>query len=288
VRSAGSLRRRLAGLVRGGPAAWRSVLGHLRAPAAFSPTGVEILREPPRERVLVLAPHPDDEIIGPGGTLALHADNGSEITVVYLTDGGGRDGDREGLARTRRREAEAVAGLYGFEPVFWAHPDTRLDPRAAQPGLEELLAERRPDSVYVTSWFEHHFDHYAASAALAGALAALARAGRALPATVLGYEVWDNLPAPNRVVDVSTRLERKVEAMRLYATPMRYTDFAQLFRHRGALHYLLHVDSRRSETERSAEAFLAFGAEDFVARFGRWDERLRADRSPLVEHLASL
>ena len=281
--STGSLGRRLARLLSGGPgAAWRSVLGHLGGAPAFSATGVEILRELPRQRVLVLAPHPDDEIIGPGGALAHHVDAGSEITVVYVTDGGGRDGDRDSLIRTRRREARAVASLYGFEPVFWDHPDTRLDPVAAQADLESLLSERRPDVVFVTSLFEHHFDHYATNAALAGALAARLDAGETGETTVWGYEVWDNLPAPNRVVDITGQLDRKVAAMELYETPMAYTDFAQLFRHRGALHYLLHIDSRRAEPEGIAEAFLTLGAREFVDLFGRWDERLRDDRSPLT------
>src|SRR5882757_7184185 len=42
---------------------------------------------PGRERVVVLAPHMDDETIGCGGTLALHAQRGAEITVVFMTDG---------------------------------------------------------------------------------------------------------------------------------------------------------------------------------------------------------
>ena len=37
--------------------------------------------------VLILSPHPDDEAIGMGGTLCKHLDNGSDVTVLYLTDG---------------------------------------------------------------------------------------------------------------------------------------------------------------------------------------------------------
>lgn len=279
---AGLLGRWLGRLSRSAPAAWRSVLGHLAGPAAFSTTGVEIARELGPERVLVLAPHPDDEIIGPGGTLIRHLEVGGEVTVVYMTDGGA-GGDDDELVRTRRREAEAVGRELGLEQVFWTHPDTRLDPGAAEPELRRLLARLRPEAVYVTSYFEHHYDHYAANATLARALEACG-----VEPSVRGYEVWDNLPAPNWVVDVTAQLERKIEAMATYETPMLYTDFAELFRHRGALHYLLHIDSGRAEPEGSAEAFLRSSAREFCGGFARWDARLREAGSPLPTHLDEL
>lgn len=276
---------RLHRLAGGGAARWRSVLRGLTGSAAFSPTGVEIVAELPRERVLVLAPHPDDEIIGPGGALTLHRASGGRVTIVYLTDGGGPPGgsERRELVRARRREAEEVGHLLSLEQIFWSHPDTRLDPAAVSDDLARLLDSVAPASVYLPSWFEHHFDHYAANALLDRALAT----STADP-WICGFEVWDNLAAVNRVVDISHQLERKLEAMRLYETPLRHTDFAELIRHRAALHYLLHVDSRRTDPAGSAEAFLRLPAADFRRRFRSWDEQLRRSQSPLTAHLDRL
>ncbi|MFK7743149.1 MAG: PIG-L deacetylase family protein, partial [Planctomycetota bacterium] len=52
-------------------------------------------RKPPHGRVLVFAPHPDDEVAGPGGILALHQQNGDAVRVVVTTDG--TNGDPDGL-----------------------------------------------------------------------------------------------------------------------------------------------------------------------------------------------
>ena len=81
---------------------------------------------------------------------------------------------------------------------------------------------------------------------------------------------------------------RAEEAMELYETPMRYSDFVELCRHRNALHYLLHVDSRRRSPEGAAEAFLRQSAVDFRTAFASWDASLRQAGSPLIAHLDRL
>lgn len=276
------LGRRLAHLLSAGPSGWRVALKHLRGSAAFSSPDVQIVRELAPERILVLAPHPDDEIIGPGGTLVGYLLAGSHVTVAYLTDGGGAEGDPS-LVRTRRREAERVGAFLGFEQLFWDHPDTRLDPGLAEDDLIALLEESLPDSIYLPSYFEHHVDHYAANALLARALGRIET-----QATVYGYEVWDPLKASSLVVDVTSWLETKLKAVALYETPMEYTDFAELCRHRASLHYLLHIDSTRRSPEGAAEAFLRQGAQEFCDGFGAWHEALREVGSPIATRLGNL
>ncbi len=284
-RVARSLRLRL-GLSSGPrPGAVRALLRLMsRQSPAFAPTEVQVLRELPKERVLILAPHPDDEVIGMGGCLAHYLDNGSEVTVLYLTDGGGLQDDRQGLVRRRRKEAETVAERFPMRQIFWTRPDTRLAPdEAAAKDLRGVLEQCRPDTVYLPSFFEHHYDHYAANAVLHRALLSGKARG-----TVAGYEVWDNLPFPNLVVDVSAAIDRKQEMMELYKTPMATTDFVELIRHRAALHYLLLVDSRRRTPAGHAEAFYRLDARTFVNRFGEWDAILRARGSALTSHLDTL
>jgi len=279
-----SLGRRLRRLFAAAPGArWRVALQRFNSAGPLVATDIEIVRELPPQRVLVMAPHPDDEIIGPGGCLAHHVEAGSEVTVAYLTDGGGIHGDREALVECRRREAEAVGRMMGFQQVFWSYPDTRLDPKLAEADLRRLLDRLRPDSIFLTSCFERHVDHYAANALLARALEDSDSA-----ATIWAFEVWDSLPSPSCVVDISRHLERKLEAMSTYETPLRYTDFAQLIRHRNALHHLLHVDSRRMTPEGMAEAFLRSSVSEFLTYFAHWDALLRDQANPLTAHLDSL
>ncbi len=76
--------------------------------------------------VLVIAPHPDDESIGCGGTISLHAERGNRVTVVFLTSGehGLQKLPEEKARRVREREAEKAAAILGIASVtFLSLPD---------------------------------------------------------------------------------------------------------------------------------------------------------------------
>ena len=238
--------------------AWGALLA--RDNRAFPPTRVHAASEVGNERVLVLAPHPDDEVIGLGGTLAAYRDRGARPTVVYMTDGAGVGETRAALSEVRRREATSVSKRLGFDPSFWDRADTALtndDPTVSE--LENLLAQLEPDVVYVPAFFEHHFDHFTTSQILCDAMERRPE----WRGEVAAYEVWECLPFPNRVHVITDRMEEKVAMMELYGTPQEATDFAKLFRYRNHVHYLLHVDSRRQESEGYAEAFVRLPAADY-------------------------
>jgi N-acetylglucosamine malate deacetylase 1 len=96
------MRRRVHGLarraVRGVPPAVREVGLALAARATDGPA---LLPGPPPGPVLVVAPHPDDETIGPGGALARHADRGDDVTVVVATSGERTTGGAGDVAAAR-------------------------------------------------------------------------------------------------------------------------------------------------------------------------------------------
>src|SRR5258706_2559089 len=76
--------------------------------------------------VLVIAPHPDDEVIGCGGALCRHADRGDRVSVVFLTSGelGLKRLPREEAWAIREREATAAAAELGIAALdFWHGPD---------------------------------------------------------------------------------------------------------------------------------------------------------------------
>src|SRR5262245_56829881 len=91
----------------------------LNVPAQPTP-----LAAPARARVLCFAPHPDDEAVGPGGTLCLHARQRDPVRVVIATDGVAGDPERRfpelGYAERRRAESRAgMARLGVHDLVFW-------------------------------------------------------------------------------------------------------------------------------------------------------------------------
>jgi LmbE family N-acetylglucosaminyl deacetylase len=144
--------------------------------------------------VLVVAPHPDDETIGCGATVARRRAAGTEVDVVVVTDG--RHSHTSALVSTaelgRIRSAESVEAcgvlgvpqgrvhLLGYEELtLW----DRLD--AVATSLAELLESTRPDQVLVVSEHDWHTDHQAVNRAL---LEAVRRSG--YDGEVAAFPVW--------------------------------------------------------------------------------------------------
>ena len=196
----------------------------LRREAGLEPV---IIEKAEAGKVAVLAPHPDDDVIGCGGTLHKHRLAGDPVTVIYLTDGA-RGDDVDGppsteLAATRRKEAEEAAGLLGIENlVFLGYPDGELS--AVKGAAERLAGELEaagPEAVFLPFLLDEHPDHVATDRIFA---AALRRWGEGV--TVYAYEVWTPL-APNRLVDISAVAAVKEEAIRRHASQMRNVDYAE-------------------------------------------------------------
>jgi LmbE family N-acetylglucosaminyl deacetylase len=190
--------------------------------------------------VLVVAPHPDDECLGCGGTLAALADDGGVVLAVFLTSGElGLPGMDAAEARTvREREAEAAAAVLGLaRTVFLREPDwglaDRLDP--VTKSIVALVEQEGVEQVYVPHALDEHPDHAAAFCAVRRAVHAI---GDPAPA-VHTYEVWSPLPRWSRAEDVTAVMPRKLEALREHRSQLGYYDYATavegLNRYRGAL-----------------------------------------------------
>src|SRR5688572_29127120 len=123
----------------------------------------EALPLPPHARVLCLAPHADDELLGCGGTLALHRLQHDPVRVVVAFDG--RLGlDAGEVAERRKREAlrgGAILGLSDY--VFLDHPEGHVPTdQELERGADELAREVArfvPDLVYVPWLGDAHRDH---------------------------------------------------------------------------------------------------------------------------------
>lgn len=187
-------------------------------------------------RVLVVSPHPDDETLGCGGTLAKLARAGAHTKVVFLTSGeaGGHGTAPSDAGHQREKEAEAAADILGIGCVeFWRERDGQLE--AAGSVVQRLRTELdtwSPDVVYAPHEGEMHSDHAAAAR-----IASLATAGSDID--VQFFEVWTPLSRMDEIVDITDTVEVKVAAIRAYASQcrvMRFDDaFLGLARYRGEM-----------------------------------------------------
>ena len=182
-------------------------------------------------RVLVLAAHPDDEVLGMGGTIAVHTDRGDEVRVVVVTDGSSTQYPDDAEIRARK-EQEALAAAAELGVTDYRHldlPDMRLDtlPHVeVNAVVEQHLVDFRPDVVY-TPHPDVNRDHRVLfdSVAVATRPTPGQPVGRLLTYAPTSSTEWTPAPlnwfVPNWFVDVSATLERKVASFAHYETERR-------------------------------------------------------------------
>jgi LmbE family N-acetylglucosaminyl deacetylase len=201
------------------------------------PVQLETLR---RERVMVVAPHMDDEVIGCGGTLLLHRALQSDVRVVFVSDSSGAVDD-PGLARTLRdvRRAEMmkvrdVLALGSIVELGFADGALMSHEDGIAARLADELRTFRPAQVLCPFPADGHADHQATAVALGRATRLAGWHGE-----VLAYEVWSTL-WPNMAVDIGAVADEKARLIRMYASEMGDRDYAAavlgLNRYRGMQH----------------------------------------------------
>lgn len=188
------------------------------------------------ERVLVLAAHPDDEVLGCGGTLRLNAGRAEEVRVWIATDGTAQEreasGDEGSYGELRREEARRALAELGVDgPHFEGLPDRGLagNEAALEASLDVQLRDFRPDLVLAPAPSEIHPDHRAIGEAIYRRLSS-SRPGdpdhdhvRSL--RLAFYEISHPI-LPNVLVDIAGVSERKSAALAAYGSQQAVRDYA--------------------------------------------------------------
>lgn len=222
--------------------------------------------EPGCAKVIVLAPHMDDEVLGCGGTIARHAIAGADVQVIFLTDGrrgGGGMKSPDGSAISahevvsiRKAEARRAAQVLGVAALaFLDAEDSRLssDTHVGM-RLREILVRERPDIVYLPFFMEAHPDHRAANTVLRSATL-----GTSLQFECRGYEVWTPLVA-NSLVRIDETIAAKRQAMECYRSQLAETDYLRCINGLNAYRAM----SFGTDTAQFAEAFHALPLSDYL------------------------
>jgi len=220
------------------------------------------------KRILVVAAHPDDEILGCGGTLAKLVATGGIVHVLFLADGvfsrrvnSCASDDNELIVR--RAAAQSACAILGIDQVFFGDfPDNRMDTIALLDIIKTIeieVTEFCPDTIFTHHAGDLNIDHRLVHQAVV--TACRPQAGISVK-TLLMFEVpssteWQ-LPhsapifCPNWFVDISSTLEAKMAALNQYATEMRNWP------HPRSMRAVEHLNRWRGATigVEAAEAFM--------------------------------
>lgn len=196
-------------------------------------------------RVLVVAPHPDDEVYGCGGLMTLAVAAGAEVLALVVSDGAGEPPDAKAAA-VRRAESERAATRLGYRVDFMNLPDRRL--RVGGELVEALaqqLREFAPDLVLCTALNEPHPDHQGVALAMMQVLA-----DGTIATDLAFYESGGALANATHILDITAAATRKHEAMAEFTSQEEVHPYAS--RIAGRDHYRALTLGPGSE---AAEAF---------------------------------
>jgi LmbE family N-acetylglucosaminyl deacetylase len=186
--------------------------------------------------VLVVAPHPDDETLGCGGTMLRHVEQGDTVywlIVSHISEDLGFDSEK---IERREHEIERVAKRYGIKhPINLKFPTTRLDVQPMNElvdAIGNVFQEVEPEVIYVPYRNDIHTDH----AVVFDAVASCTKWFR-YPSVrrILAYETLsetefalnpdDSGFQPNVFIDITRYVEEKVEVMQIYESEIGVHPF---------------------------------------------------------------
>lgn len=178
-------------------------------------------------KVVVFAPHNDDEVLGVGGTLAKHINNGDEVYVIVVT--AGKDTKR---LRNIQKEALAAHEVLGVkETVFIGLPVIELvhvPVKEINKRIADEIQAIKPQVVYLPYSGDMHIDHKVTTNS---AMVALRPVDLPSIKEIYMYETlsetgWhtptiDNTFIPNVWIDITSTFEQKIDAMQCYKSQLK-------------------------------------------------------------------
>ena len=184
--------------------------------------------------VLVIAPHPDDETLGCGGTLLRHLDEGDDVHWLIVTSVREEDGWASSYVSEKNKQIDLVNEQYGFlEKHHLGFPAAGLDAlpfRQIVEAIEKVINSVHPTTLYIPSRYDAHTDHQVVfSATTASAKWFRAKSIK----EILCYETLsetnfsfsDKVFAPNAFVDITNYLEKKCDILTQYSTEISEHPF---------------------------------------------------------------
>jgi LmbE family N-acetylglucosaminyl deacetylase len=188
------------------------------------------------KRILVVAPHPDDETLGCGGTLLRHKQKGDHISWLIVTHMSEETGYSPERIASREREIEAVKVFYDFDSVY----NLELKPAGLDvypvgelvSKFSRVITAEKPETIYLPYRLDAHSDHTIVFDAVASCCKSFrypflkqVRSYETLSETGFGVRPEDSGFNPNIYVDITGFIDQKIEAMNNYEGEMGQHPF---------------------------------------------------------------
>ncbi|TSC95211.1 MAG: LmbE family protein [Parcubacteria group bacterium Licking1014_1] len=216
-------------------------------------------------KILVIAPHPDDEVLGCGGIIKKYTKEGSEVCLCIVTKGYTPDWTEE-FIENRKKEVDSSAKILGIEKVFFLDfPTVKLDTipqKDINNAIAKCIGEVRPEVLYIPHRGDLSKDH---RIVFESALVASRPKPNFSIKKVFSYEVlssteWGNQKIekiedvflPNVYIDISDTIRDKLEAIKCYKPELKE------FPHPRSLKGIIVLSEKRGMESglKNAEAFM--------------------------------
>jgi LmbE family N-acetylglucosaminyl deacetylase len=213
--------------------------------------------------VLIVAAHPDDEVLGCGGTISRHLAEGDVVHAIFMTDGvGSRLQVSKNDLIKRNAAAEKARHILGISENFYLGlPDNRLDSLPLIEiiqRVEVIINKLKPDIIYTHHHGDLNVDHRITHQAVLTSC-------RPIPGNrvlaIYAFEIMSSTDwsspnvepfVPNHYVDISRQIEIKIKALKAYKLEMRTAP------HSRNIEHMVHLAHHRGHTVgvKAAEAFV--------------------------------
>lgn len=205
--------------------------------------------------VLVIAPHPDDETLGCGGTILRLHQEGAKTAVLLMTDG---NSDRKGcdISSTRIKEFERATEIIKFDKVFTlSYPDGKLGEHRSQAKerVEQIIHETNPDLIFTPYFLDMNKDHISTNLIIKDASACF-------NTNIAMYEIWTPILYPDCYMNVSDTFDKKLAAIECYKTQEAYYHIKD----KSVILNSLRAKLSMRRNIKFMEAFQVFAMQDYI------------------------
>jgi LmbE family N-acetylglucosaminyl deacetylase len=242
---------------------------------------------PPKGKVLILAPHPDDEVFGCGGAIMRHLAQGDAVSVIIATDGHAaviheNEKAKQNYISNRYQESRNAATVLGYENLeMWHFPDRELkyNNLTVEKTIQTIL-KNQATLIYAPSIFEIHPDHFNLAQIAIDAVIAT-------QTSLMMYEIGVPL-RPNFLLDITDLKERKHQAMEYFSSQTQLNDYINIVESLN-----IYRTYTLPENVKSAEGFYLISGETLqkkpLLRFGKTRQtELQMQRKPFFQRLLDL